>query len=149
MGKTVFVSILSAAILFVAGAAAIIFTINRGGGFVPGGTITYVEDAIRLGDDARVIMRGRIVEKLGDETYMFKDSSGTMRVEIDNDTWRGQVVTPDDYVRLYGEVERNRRGVSIEVERIYKLTCPPPDPYANPYDAPNDVSYGATDTEPA
>src|SRR5690606_35257924 len=52
-------------------------------------TVTAAE-AANLPDDTRVRVEGRIVRSLGDEEYEFRDDTGTMRVEIDDDDWDGQ-----------------------------------------------------------
>jgi uncharacterized protein (TIGR00156 family) len=102
--------------------------VHAQGGFVdkPGsamaGVITVVE-AKKLRDDTYVQLQGVIVRALGDEKYMFRDSSGEIVVEIDDDVWRGVTVSPDDGVEIRGEIDKDILGISveIEVEAIKKL----------------------------
>ena len=92
------------------------------GGFVSGAeTIATVKQVMEMRDDIPVIVKGHIVQRMGDEMYLFEDSTGTIRVEIDDDEWRGQTITPTDTVKLYGEVDRGIFKTEIEVNYVEKL----------------------------
>lgn len=94
---------------------------DQAGGFTgPGPEIISVADALRLGDDAHVALKGRIIRKIDREHYIFSDGAGEITVEIDDDKWRGQQVGPDDTVILYGEIDREWRNVEVEVDRVIK-----------------------------
>ena len=81
---------------------------SAAGGFAgPGPAITSARDAAAMRDDTPVVMRGHIVQHLGGEKYMFRDASGTIRVDIDNDKWPPQPITPNHAVILYGEVDKD------------------------------------------
>ncbi|HNP64568.1 MAG TPA: NirD/YgiW/YdeI family stress tolerance protein [Woeseiaceae bacterium] len=71
-----------------------------------------------LADDTHVRLVGYIVRKTGDEEYEFKDDSGTLIVEIDDDDWHGLEVSPTDKVELTGEVDKERTGNTIDVDSI-------------------------------
>ena len=91
------------------------------GGFVSGTeTIATVKQVMEMRDDIPVIVQGNIVQRLGDEMYLFEDSTGSIRVEIDDDEWRGQTITPEDKVKLYGEVDRGIFKTEIDVNYIEK-----------------------------
>lgn len=91
------------------------------GGFSgPGPEISTVAQAKEMRDDARVLLRGNIIQHLGGEDYLFQDSTGTITVEIDDRRWMGQSVAPADTVEIYGEVDRDWRKVEIDVKRIVK-----------------------------
>lgn len=75
-------------------------------------------DAAGLPDDTDVRITGYIVRSLGDEKYEFRDDSGTLTVEIDDDEWRGVQVTPDVQVELRGEIEQESDGPELEVESL-------------------------------
>ncbi|UOO82156.1 NirD/YgiW/YdeI family stress tolerance protein [Uruburuella testudinis] len=86
------------------------------------GAAQTVAAAKKLADDHKVVLEGSIVKKTGHEHYEFRDASGSVTVEIDDDDWRGLSVTAADKVRIEGEVEHKRGGqVEIEVDRIVKL----------------------------
>lgn len=91
------------------------------GGFTgPGPETVSVADALRLGDDARVTLKGRIIRKIDRERYIFSDGTGEITVEIDDDTWRGQQVGPDDMVILHGEIDREWSNVELDVDHVIK-----------------------------
>ena len=77
-------------------------------------------EASSLPDDAKVLLSGFIVRSLGDEQYEFRDDTGTLVVEIDDDEWQGVEVTPEDPVDLLGEIDRDGQeaAVEVEVERV-------------------------------
>ena len=82
-----------------------------------------VEEAKRLRDDSPVQLQGKIVRALGDEKYVFRDASGEIVVEIDDDVWRGVTVGPDDRVEIRGEIDKDFPGfpVEVEVDAVKKL----------------------------
>lgn len=92
------------------------------GGFV-GGTenIVTVSQVKEMRDDVPVIVKGHIVQRMGDEKYLFEDSTGSITVEIDKEDWRGQTVTPTDNVKLYGEVDAGWFNTEIDVDYVEKL----------------------------
>ncbi|HNP35635.1 MAG TPA: NirD/YgiW/YdeI family stress tolerance protein [Woeseiaceae bacterium] len=71
-----------------------------------------------LADDTQVRLLGYIVRKTGDEEYEFKDDSGTLIVEIDDDDWRGVNVSPGDKVQLTGEVDKEWNRTEVEVDSV-------------------------------
>lgn len=92
------------------------------GGFVSGAeTIATVKQVMEMRDDVPVIVKGNIVQRMGDEMYLFEDSTGTIRVEIDDDEWRGQTITPTDTVKLYGEVDRGIFNTEIDINYVEKI----------------------------
>ena len=90
------------------------------GGFQgPGLAPMSVADALKLNDDIAVVLVGQIERSLGDEKYLFKDASGTVTVEIDNEDWRGLNVTPQDTVILNGEIDKEMfKDTKIDVDSI-------------------------------
>lgn len=73
----------------------------------------------RLG--STVTVTGNIVGHLREDYYTFRDQTGEMRVEIEREIWRRQEVGPETRVQLTGEVDRDRRGRYLEVERLQVL----------------------------
>ncbi|MDR2092131.1 MAG: NirD/YgiW/YdeI family stress tolerance protein [Azoarcus sp.] len=85
-------------------------------------TAKTIVEAKSLPDDAKVALRGNIVRGLGDEKYLFRDATGEIIVEIDDDLWRGQTVESKDTVEIRGEIDRDWAiSVEIEADSLQKL----------------------------
>ena len=95
-------------------------TRGKGGFSGPGPAAMSVKQALEMRDDAKVTLRGNIVQHLGGDMYLFRDATGTVKVEIDDDEWNGQTVGPEDTVELYGEVDKDWNSVEIDVKRLVK-----------------------------
>ncbi len=94
---------------------------SESGGFVgPGPDVTPAGEVLGMRDDAQVALRGYITRHLGKDKYLFQDDTGTVRVEIDRDKWKGQVITPNDLVDMQGEVDKDWNSVEVEVYSISK-----------------------------
>ena len=95
----------------------------QGGGFVGPDNLQLVTvaEALELPDDTDVKLQGYIVRSVGDENYEFKDDSGTIVVEIDDDDWGGVETTPDTWVEVSGEIEQERNGAELEVDSVRQL----------------------------
>ncbi len=92
------------------------------GGFVnPSETIVTVSQVNEMRDDVYVVVVGRIAQSMGDEKFLFEDSTGSIAVEIDDDNWGGQTVTPNDTVKLRGNVDRGIFKTEIEVDEVEKI----------------------------
>lgn len=101
-----------------------ITTVATGPGGFSGGnemivTTTQVKE---MRDDTPVVLQGNIIQRVGDEKYLFKDSVDSITVEIDDDGWRGITVTPQDTIKLYGEVDRGLWSTEVDVNYIEKVT---------------------------
>ena len=95
---------------------------NTKGGFVSGAeTIVTVKQVNEMRDDIPVIIKGKIIQRMGDEKYLFEDSTGSITVEIDDDNWRGQTISPTDTVKMYGEVDRGIFSTEIDIDYVEKL----------------------------
>lgn len=92
------------------------------GGFNGGENMTLTVDQVKgMGDDSKVWVEGSIIQKNGDEKYLFQDSTGSIIVEIDDDAWHGLVVGPTDIVRIYGEVDHGMFNTEIDIDYIEKI----------------------------
>lgn len=91
------------------------------GGFTGPSNFVTVRDALKLGDDDPVSLRGNILQHLGGEVYVFSDETGTVNVEIEGKVWCGQTVAPGDTVEIHGEVDKGLTSMKIEVERLILL----------------------------
>lgn len=86
-------------------------------------SVTSVAQAMQAKDDAYVTLEGTVVRKISGERYEFRDASGSMTVEIDDDKWPNRQPMLNQRVRLQGEVERKliRKTVEVEVDRVAVL----------------------------
>ncbi|HBX55572.1 NirD/YgiW/YdeI family stress tolerance protein [Pseudomonas sp. UBA2684] len=80
--------------------------------------VTTVAAALDAADDTPVVLQGRIVKRLQDELYEFKDASGTIQVEIDDEDWPPQAISENATVKLTGEVDRDLTSREIDVEFV-------------------------------
>jgi uncharacterized protein (TIGR00156 family) len=86
------------------------------------GRITTVVEAKELGDDAPVVLRGRIEKTLGDEHYLFRDETGEIKAEIEYEDFRGVSVSPSDTIEISGEVDAEwYRDNKVDVKRVVKI----------------------------
>lgn len=92
----------------------------KGGFSGPGPQAVTARQAAGMRDDSRVFLRGKIVQQLADDKYLFKDESGAIALEIDHEDWRGQSVSPEDTVEIYGKIDKDRDNVEVEVKRLIK-----------------------------
>lgn len=80
-----------------------------------------VKQALALKDDSKVELKGHVVKALGDEKYEFRDSTGSITVEIDDKLWHGKKVSAKTPVTLSGEVDidyKPAKHVSIDVDAL-------------------------------
>lgn len=93
-----------------------------GGGFSgPSVSAVTVKEASKMSDDTPVVLKGKIEKHLGGDRYLFKDLTGTITVDIDDDEWRGLTVTPDDVIEISGEVDKDWTSTEIDVKSIRKV----------------------------
>lgn len=96
--------------------------VSQGGFKGPGLEPTSVKEALALKDDSRVTLRGNIERSLGGDQYLFKDSTGSIEIEIDGKRWNGLTVTPADTVEISGKVDKDWNSTEIDVKRIQKVS---------------------------
>ncbi len=92
------------------------------GGFNGGENVILTVDQVKgMGDNSKVWVEGAIIQKNGDEKFLFQDSTGSIVVEIDDDAWHGLVIGPTDIVRIYGEVDHGMFNTEIDIDYIEKV----------------------------
>ncbi|MCH7392110.1 NirD/YgiW/YdeI family stress tolerance protein [Acinetobacter dispersus] len=83
--------------------------------------VVTVSQVAKLKDETGVTLTGQITKHLQSDHYEFKDQSGTIGIEIDDDIWRQAGLKVGDHVRLVGEVDTHRyKPTDIEVIKIEK-----------------------------
>jgi len=92
------------------------------GGFQADNTsVVTVKQAEEMKDDSWITVRGKLEKQTGKEDYLFRDQTGTMKVEIDHKHWNGQTITPKDNVELTGELDKDFNSIEMDVKQVKKL----------------------------
>lgn len=97
------------------------------GGFVgpgSGETVRRASDVLSATDDTQCVLEGHIVAKVKNRKhrYLFEDGSGQVVVEIRRKAFGGATVTPQNRVRLEGEVNSSRKYPNeMDVEHLTVL----------------------------
>ena len=83
--------------------------------------VLTVSEALKLNDNSYVTIRGTVVDRLSDDEYTFKDSTGTITVEIDNDKWLGHNYKVNEKLELTGEIEKDTNKTRLDVHKIKRI----------------------------
>ena len=82
---------------------------------------TTVQQALKARDDTAVVLTGTITSRVAgsDDKYMFRDSTGEILVDIDHKVFAGRTVTPQNTVRISGEVDKEMlEATKIDVKML-------------------------------
>ena len=80
-----------------------------------------VKHALTLKDDTKVQLKGYIVKSVGDEKYQFRDNTGTITVDIDDELWLGKPISAKTPVTLLGEIDvdyKPAKRVEVDVDQV-------------------------------
>lgn len=103
-------------------AVASVLSFNVFAEFVgPGSTATKtitVKEAIELAEDSQVVLEGNLIKQTEKEHYLFQDKSGEVMVEIDKEDFRKTTVTPNDTIKISGEVDKDWTETKIDVDHL-------------------------------
>lgn len=92
------------------------------GGFINSNqTVSTIASENTWKDDQFIVLQGKIVEQVGKDDFRVKDASGEIVVEIERKAWQGQDISPNDEVRLYGEVDKSWNKTEVEIHRVEKV----------------------------
>ena len=82
--------------------------------------VDSVAKALKAKDEAPVVLEGCIVSAGPErEEYVFQDATGKIVIEIDDELFHGRTVTPENVVRIWGEVDAKlARDSEVEVDRF-------------------------------
>lgn len=82
--------------------------------------VDTVAKALKAQDDSPCVLVGSIIASASErEHYIFKDSTGQIVIELDDDLFAGRTVTPADRLRIHGEVDtRFAADPEVEVDRF-------------------------------
>lgn len=88
------------------------------GGFTGTTALSTVKDVQTMKDDLWVMLEGFLDQRVDHDKYIFRDSTGTLNVEIDGKRWQGQNVSPKDKIRIEGKVDKDWNSVEVDVKSI-------------------------------
>ena len=79
-----------------------------------------VAKALEARDETPVELEGRIISAAKEhEEYVFQDRTGTIIIELDDELFHGRTVTPENTIRIWGEVDTKLgRNSEVEVDRF-------------------------------
>ena len=92
------------------------------GGFVSkhkSANVISVKEALKLNDDAKVVLEDKIKSHIKSDKYEFADKNGdTIVVEIDNNKWGNVTANEDTLLRIRGEVDKELTKTKIDVNSV-------------------------------
>ena len=82
--------------------------------------VDTVAKALEARDESPVVLEGRIVSAAKEhEEYVFQDRTGKIIIELDDELFHGRTVTPENTIRIWGEVDTKfGRDSEVEVDRF-------------------------------
>ncbi len=86
----------------------------------PNQSTMTVAEVLTMRDDTPVVLTGKIDNALGDEKYQFSDGTGSIVIEVDDDSWRNVQITPNDTVQIRGDVDKGWFSTEIDVDEVIK-----------------------------
>ncbi|AUI66093.1 MULTISPECIES: YgiW/YdeI family stress tolerance OB fold protein [Glaesserella] len=95
---------------------------NTQGGYTGGNvkSVTTVAQAKKAYDNTPASISGYIIKQVDEDTFIFKDSTGQIQIDVDDDAWAGLNVNAKTKVRIHGEVDKDDGRTQIDVRRISK-----------------------------
>ena len=70
--------------------------------------LTVAQVAQTFPNKAEAVLRGYVVQQIGSDRYVFRDSTGDIIIKIKNNRWWGLSVGPNDLVEIGGELKREK-----------------------------------------
>ncbi|WP_107785094.1 NirD/YgiW/YdeI family stress tolerance protein [Campylobacter concisus] len=77
------------------------------------------KEALKLKDDAKVVLEGKIKSHIKSDKYEFIDKNGdVIIIEIDNKKWDNIAANEDTLLRIRGEVDKDLMKTEIDVDSV-------------------------------
>ena len=83
--------------------------------------ITAVNKLAGLPDGTPVSLMGNILRQTGDKSYLLRDKTGTVRLQIEDKAWKGQEVKPDELVSVRGRLVKSKGEQSVQVNKLNQM----------------------------
>ena len=81
---------------------------------------TSVKQAMGMKENNWVTLEGIIEKQVGDQEYLFRDKTGTIRVKIPKDVWNEQDVSAKNLISISGKLRKTQQGTFIEVGHLLR-----------------------------
>ncbi|MDR2250616.1 NirD/YgiW/YdeI family stress tolerance protein [Acinetobacter sp.] len=84
-------------------------------------TIATVKQALTAKDFTPVKLHGQVVKSLGDEKYQFRDKTGSITVDVDDELWQSRPISPNTNIVIIGKVDidyKPLKRVEIDVDQV-------------------------------
>ena len=104
--------------IFIASLAA---SIAMAGGFTSkhSSETISVKEALKLNDDAKVVLEGKIKSHIKSDKYEFVDKNGDVIViEIGDKKWGNVTANEDTLLKIRGEVDKDFTKTEIDVDSV-------------------------------
>ena len=101
--------------------ASLVASIAMAGGFTSkhSSDTTSVKEALKLKDDAKVVLEGKIKSHIKSDKYEFADKNGdTIIIEIGDKKWSNVTANEDTLLRIRGEVDKELTKTKIDVDSV-------------------------------
>lgn len=82
---------------------------------------TAVNKLAELPDGTPVSLLGNILRQTGEQSYLLRDKTGTVRLQIDQQVWQGQEVRPDELVSVRGRLVKVNGEQSVQVNKLNQM----------------------------
>lgn len=83
--------------------------------------VNLISDKENWKDDQHIILQGKIIKQIDKDDFIFRDKSGEIEVEIKPRAWKGEVITPEDEIKILAEVDKSDKNLELEVRHIIKV----------------------------
>ena len=82
-----------------------------------------VAQAKQLADETAVALSGVIVKRIRGDHFKFKDGSGSIEIDVDDEVWKPIHLKAGDQVNIMGEVDtQSDKSTIIDVEKLEKIS---------------------------
>ncbi|QIW14913.1 TIGR00156 family protein [Pasteurellaceae bacterium RH1A] len=85
------------------------------------GQVMTIAQAKEAKDNSIVTLEGNIVKQIDKDEFIFRDASGEIKIEVEDEAWNGQNITPSDKIRIEGKLDKEWNHTDLDVFRIQKL----------------------------
>ncbi|WGE66567.1 NirD/YgiW/YdeI family stress tolerance protein [Actinobacillus equuli subsp. haemolyticus] len=88
---------------------------------VQAAAIKNVAQAKKARDNAHFALTGNIINCYDNDDCTFKDSTGSVHIDIEDGAWQGKTVNANNRVRISGKVDHDDGRVTLDVNNITVL----------------------------